>query len=57
MTPFARYLVERRWQLLFATQGVFTGVILYKRFTQDPPPPLAKTFPTPPRSSSSDPSV
>lgn len=45
MTPFGRFLLERRWQLLLTTQGIFTAVVYYKRFSQEPPPPLTASFP------------
>lgn len=45
MTPFGRYLMQHRWKLLLTTQGIFTSIVLYKRFNQEPAAPLAQTFP------------
>lgn len=45
MKPFARFLVQERWKILFAAQGLAMCGIYYHRLNQPPPVPLAQQFP------------
>lgn len=45
MKPFARFLVQERWKILFAAQGLAMCGIYYHRLSQPPPAPLAQQFP------------
>jgi hypothetical protein len=40
MTPFARYLLDQRWKILFTAQGIFMASLYYARFAANPVGPL-----------------
>lgn len=45
MKTFAHFLVQERWKLLFATQGLAMCSIYYHRLNQPSSVPLAQQFP------------